>query len=348
MIVLPPCRVPGVMSAEVSIIVPVWNGRPLVERLLRGLRVQTHPIAKILVIDNGSTDGAPEAAEALGAEVIRMGSNTGFSRAVNRGIQESRTEWVGVMNSDVEPAPDWLERLLEAAQQPGTWFAAGKILNATNRQQIDGTYDALCRGGCAWRVGHGRTDGPEFSAARDIWFAPATATLYRAELFRRVGLLDDMFESYLEDVEFGFRCACLNYAGRYTPAALAYHVGSATLGRWHAQVVKRISRNQVLLLAKYYPVRLLVRFAWPVLLSQTLWGFLALRHGAFWAFLHGKISGLAQFSTERHGSRHLRADAGRIAGIVRETERDINRLQRQTGFDWYWRVYFALTAGGAD
>jgi len=85
-----------------------------------------------------------------------------------------------------------------------------------------------------------------------------------------------------------------------------------------------------------------------VLLSQTLWGFLALRHGAFWAFVHGKVSGLAQFRTERRHSRHLRANAGRIAGILSEAERDINRLQRQTGFDWYWRVYFALTAGGAD
>ena len=336
------------MSSEVSIIVPVWNGRPLIERLIPCLRAQTHPIAKILVVDNGSTDGAPEAAATLGAEVIRMGSNTGFSRAVNRGIQASHTEWLAVVNSDVEPAPDWLERLMEAAQQPNTWFAAGKIFNAARRSQIDGTYDALCRGGCAWRVGHGRSDGPEFSTARDIWFAPATATLYRAELFRRVGLLDEVFESYLEDVEFGFRCACLNYRGRYTPAAVAYHIGSATLGRWHAQVVKKISRNQVLLLAKYYPAALLLRFAWPVLLSQTLWGFLALRHGAFWAFVHGKISGLAHFRTQRRRSRELRINAGRIAGILREAERDINRLQRQTGFDWYWRVYFALTAGGAD
>src|SRR5437879_3362396 len=250
------------MSSEVSIIVPVWNGRQLVERLLHGLRAQTHPIEKILVIDNGSTDGAPEAASRLGADVIRMGSNTGFSHAVNRGIQEARTDWVAVVNSDVEPAPDWLERLMEAAQQPNTWFAAGKILNAARRSQIDGTWDALCRGGCAWRVGHGRADGPEFSAERSIWFVPATATLYRRELFERVGLMDETFESYLEDVDFGLRCASRMCAGRYVPDAVAYHVGSATLGEWHPDVVRSISRNQVLLLAKYYPSRLLVRFAW--------------------------------------------------------------------------------------
>src|SRR5690242_11872484 len=200
------------MPAEVSIIVPVWNGRAMLERLLASLRAQTHPITAILVVDNGSEDGAPEAAERLGARVIRMGSNTGFSRAVNRGIQECTTEWLAVVNSDVEPAPDWLYRLMEAARPPGVWFAAGKLLNASQRDFIDGTYDALCRGGCAWRVGHGRRDSPEFSRSQEIWFAPGTASLFRTELFRHIGLLDEGFESYLEDVELGLRCACFNYA----------------------------------------------------------------------------------------------------------------------------------------
>src|SRR5438034_7459064 len=120
-----------VMPAEVSIIVPVWNGRAILERLLTCLRVQTHPITQILVVDNGSEDGAPEAAEQLGARVIRMGSNTGFSRAVNRGIDLCTTDWLAIINSDVTLAPDWLEQLIAAALQPGIWFAAGKILNAS-------------------------------------------------------------------------------------------------------------------------------------------------------------------------------------------------------------------------
>ena len=106
-------------------------------------------------------------------------------------------------------------------------------------------------------MGQGRADGPEFSAARPIGFAPGTASLFRAELFRRVGLLDESFDSYLEDVEFGLRCACLHYSGRYAPDAVAYHVGSATLGRWHPNVARLVSRNQVLLVAKYYPARIL-------------------------------------------------------------------------------------------
>src|SRR5258708_12735301 len=161
-----------VMAGGVLVVVVVWNSRAMVERLVGCLGAQTHPITAILVIDNGSEDGAPEIAERLGARVIRMGSNTGFSRAVNRGIQECTTEWLAIVNSDVELAPDWLDRLMEAARPPGVWFAAGKLLSASRRDTIDGTYDAICRGACPCRVRHAPADGPEFSPPNQLWFAP--------------------------------------------------------------------------------------------------------------------------------------------------------------------------------
>jgi GT2 family glycosyltransferase len=197
-------------------------------------------------------------------------------------------------------------------------------------------------------VGHGRADGPEFSAERQIWFAPATATLYRRALFEKAGLLDETFESYLEDIDFGVRCAALQCAGRYAPRAVAYHVGSAALGKWHPDVVRRIARNQVFLVAKYYPSKLLVRLAWPIFVSQALWGFVALRNGAFGAYVRGKLEGLRLFRNVRKTAAASRIEAQALAHILDDAEREISRMQRRIGFDWYWRVYFALTAGGAD
>lgn len=336
------------MPDDVSVLVPVWNGRAMVERLMGSLHAQTHPIAEIVVVDNGSEDGAPELAEGLGARVIRMGRNAGFSRAVNRGIQECRSGWLALVNSDVELAPTWLAELMATVTHTGVWFAAGKILSAADHRAIDGTYDTLCRGGCAWRVGHGRNDGEEFSEAKMIWFAPGTASLFRAELFRRAGMLDESFESYLEDVEFGLRCACLDYRGRYVPEALAYHVGSAALGKWHPETVRRIARNQVFLVAKYYPARLFFHLAWPVVVSQALWGVVAMRHGALGAFLRGKLEGLMGFATARRNAPATGTAPERFLQILRESEKEIHDIQRRTGFDGYWRVYFALTPGGAD
>ena len=336
------------MPDEVSVVVPVWNGRAMVERLIGSLRAQTCPIAEIIVVDNGSHDGAAEAAAALGARVIRMGENVGFSRAVNRGIEECKSGLLALVNSDVELDPAWLEKLAGTVKETGCWFAAGKILNAADHTLIDGTYDAVCRGACAWRVGHGRPDGAEFSKGREIALPPGTASLFRTELFRRVGMLDEGFESYLEDVEFGLRCACLGYSGRYVPEAVAYHVGSATLGRWHPEMVRRVARNQVFLVAKYYPAHVFFRAAWPIFLSQALWGLVAMRHGTFFAFMRGKLDGMSGFATARRSARLAEIAPGRLWEILNASENEIRDTQRRTGFDRYWRVYFALTTGESE
>jgi hypothetical protein len=324
------------MSAPgVSVVIPVWNSRELLLRLLAALRAQTYPIAEVIAVDNGSTDGAGEAARKQGARVLPMGANLGFARAANAGIEASGSELIALVNSDVEPAPDWLARLVDAVQPPGVWFAAGKLLIASRPDRIDGTYDLVSRGGCAWRVGQSRPDGPEFSQGRPIAIAPATATLFRAELFQRVGLFDIAFESYLEDVDFGLRCASLGLGGFYVPDAVAKHQGSASLGAWSPRMVRLVARNQVLLAAKHCPRR----YWWAILVGQSLWGLVALRHGAAFAFLQGKLAGLRSFRSQ---------GGGQLAKILEKSEREIAEIQRRTGFDWYWSVYFLLTAGRFD
>jgi GT2 family glycosyltransferase len=331
---------------SISAIVPVWNGRELLERLFATLDSQTLPAAEVLAVDNGSTDGAAELARLRGARVVSMGRNAGFACAANRGIRESRGEWIAVLNSDVELAPDYFATLRAAASSRDAWFATGKILSAGPGNRIDGAFDLVCRGGAAWRVGSGKPDGPVFSERRPIWSAPWTAALFRAELFQRTGLLEESFESYLEDVEFGLRCARHGCAGLYEPAALAWHRGSASLGRWHAETVRRISRNQVWLLARHYPAALLRRHWWPILVSQLFWGGVALRHGAGLAWLRGKWQGIHGCGSARAGLEYW-SDPRGLDRLLNANERAIYEIQSAAGFDIYWRVYFLLARGGA-
>jgi GT2 family glycosyltransferase len=327
----------------ITAIVPHWNRRDLLEPLLDRLRGQTCPVVEVLVVDNGSQDGSVELAKSKGARVIALDRNIGFAAAVNRGIREARTRLVAILNNDVDPRPDWLERLSRAIEEPGTFFATGKLLNAARPELLDGAYDLISRGACAWRAGQGRRDGPEWSRPRRIRMAPFTAVLFRAELFRKVGLLDERFGSYLEDVDFGLRCALRGFSGAYVPEAVACHAGSATLGLWSKETVRLIARNQVLLLAKHYPARYLWRYGWPILAGQSLWGLLAQRHGAGLACLKGKFEGLKV-------GRGVRREVARSGGwpkglsrIVEQSEAEIYELQRRTGFDRYWRLYFSLT-----
>jgi GT2 family glycosyltransferase len=326
---------------KISAVVPVWNGRELLARLLASLAAQTLPAGEVLVVDNGSSDGAPDVARAAGARVIAMGRNAGFAAAVNRGIRESRGEWIAVLNNDVEVAPDYFEKLSAA----DAWFATGKILSSTAATPtIDGAFDLLSRAGAAWRAGSGFPDGPLFAEPRPIWSPPWTAVLFRAELFRKTGMLEESFESYLEDVDFGLRCARAGMAGLYLPDAVAWHRGSATLGRWHRNTVRRMARNQVLLLVRHYPRRLVLRWLWPILTGQSLWGLVALRHGCGWAWSRGKWDGLRRVFGGAISTDHFAPAV--LEHLLVQNEGEIRAMQSSVRYDLYWKLYFLLTRGG--
>jgi GT2 family glycosyltransferase len=317
---------------NLTAVVPVWNGREMLARLLDTVEAQTLRADEVLVVDNGSTDGAPELARARGARVIPMGRNAGFAAAVNRGIEEARRGWIAVLNSDVELAPDYFARLTAASDT----FATGKILDARRNGLVDGTFDLTCRGGTTWRAGSGRIDGKVWAKARRIWSAPWTAVLVRSEVLEKVGLLETRFESYLEDVDFGLRCAAQGLSGMYVPDAVAWHRGSATLGRWHPETVRRMARNQVWLAARHLPAR----YCWQTFVAQSLWGAVAARHGMGSAWMKGVVEGLRRY-------RQMRASVSPPSRVLRENERSIRELQAGEGVDAYWRLYFLLTGGGA-
>jgi GT2 family glycosyltransferase len=319
------------MAPSVTAIIPVWNGRELLLKLLDSLDRQTQPFQEVLVVDNGSEDGADKLAEARGARVIRLGRNTGFAHAVNRGVSECGTDRIAILNADVELDSDWLSALL-AISGP---FACGKILSAQDPDMIDGTFDLLCRGGCPWRAGKGAPSANAFPAI-PIDMASFTAVLFERQVFLQVGPLDERFESYLEDVDFGLRCMAQGLSGFFVPSAISLHHGSASLGKWHRDSVRRMARNQVFLIAKHYPPALRKRWLWQILTAQGLWGLLALRHGAGLPWLQGKWQGIRQFGwlPQTPNPRLEPALVGHEA-LIRE-------LQLKQGMDWYWRVYFGL------
>jgi hypothetical protein len=320
-------------SATVAVVIPNWNRADLLSEALKHLRAQNYPIQEICVVDNGSTDDSASVAQNSGARVVRMGRNAGFAAAVNRGIASTQSEWVAVVNNDVTFGPDWLGALITGADAFGASFAVGKLLNAADPQLIDGTFDAVSRGGMPWRCGSGRKDGPEWNEPRSIQFAPMTAALFRRSVFASVGLLDERFESHLEDVEFGLRCAAAGLTGVYVPRATGFHLGSATLGAWHNATVRRIGRNHILLVSKHFrngP-------RWPALVGHVLWILLACTRRAGWASVRGTIDGL-------RARRDIvqRSAWGEVRQAVEAGEREIRQIQARTGFDLYWRVYFSL------
>jgi GT2 family glycosyltransferase len=333
---------PPAFRHTVAAVIPHWNRRDLLGPLLDNLAQQLRPFDEIIVVDNGSTDGSPELARGHvplreRIRVVQLERNLGFAAAVNRGIETAHSDWIAILNNDVTLAPNWLEVLLDVASREGLSFATGKILSASNPSVLDGTFDEVSRGACAARCGSGKSDSAVWNEKRKIRFAPMTAALFRASLFHEVGHLDEDFGSYMEDVEFGLRCALQDRCGAYIPGAIAYHQGSATLGKWSADSVWRISRNQFLLFLKHFRGQ----SALPIIVGQALWGLVAFRHGCGWAFLRGKMAGWSE--RRALGVRHTGTNGEKPLGsILRASENEIWEIGQQTGLDLYWRAYFWL------
>lgn len=320
----------------VTVLIPVWNGKEMLVRLLESLSRQTLRPEEVLVVDDGSTDGAPEEAERRGACVERLGGNYGFAQAVNHGLGLVQTPLVAIVNSDVDPAPDWLERLAPATAREEVWFVCGKLYHPGS-EVLDGTFDLVSRGLGAWRAGNGRRDFPALNVARPVAMASMTATLYRRRIFDLVGLLEPAFESYLEDVDFALRACTQGYRGWYQPEAVAVHVGGGSLGRWHRDTVRRVARNQIFLLARHYPPSLIRRYWRSIGVTQILWGLVALKRGGLLPFLRGKWEGLARFREMRRPT-----DPSATERAVEECERELMFLQEAGGWDPFWRMYRVL------
>ena len=97
-------------------------------------------------------------------------------------------------------------------------------------------------------------------------------------------------------------------------------------------MVRLLSRNQVLLAARYFPSSCL----WPVLAGQGLWGLLALRRGTGLAWFRGKLEGL-------WNCRRAPVDPA-VLNLLNACESDIRSLQQQSGWDSFWRWYFRLVS----
>lgn len=322
-----------------AVVIPHNNRADLLRAVLTSVARQSLKPDVIVVVDNASTDESEAVAREFGAQWIRIGTNAGFATAVNWGLTAVNTDWYAVLNNDVELEPEFLARLIAAADESGTDWATGKLLRASDHAMIDGTFDLISRSGLPWRAGSG-FPASEFAARQTAELASFTAVLLRASLIQEVGLLDATFESYLEDVDFSLRCARAGKRGVYEPSAIGYHQGSATLGAWSERATFLQARNQLLLLGRHYPPDLQRRWRWAIGWGHLLWTLVAFRHGAGIACIKGKWQGLQLLG------KSATPDAGAsgipIADIVLRSDRLLREIQGRPAKDWLWRNYLRL------
>lgn len=224
------------ISSPVTVIIVNWNCGQYLDECLQRLAQQTCQPAHILVMDNGSEDGSAERAQLMPGVTVRMlGANLGFAAANNIALQECTTELVALLNPDAFPDPDWLMRLVMAAQAQTEVAAFGSRQMVYNRPTtIDGIGDIYHVSGLVWRNGYGRTLCAEDAVEAEIFSPCACAVLYRRSAVTDAGGFDDDYFCYVEDIDLGFRLRLAGYACIVIPDAVVHHVGSASSGGQHS------------------------------------------------------------------------------------------------------------------
>ncbi len=171
-------------------------------------------------------------------------------------------------------------------------------------------------------------DRGQFDKPMPILTGCGAAVLYRRQAFEQCGGLDGDFFAYLDDIDLGLRAQLLGYGGMYVPQAVAYHIGSATLGAAvHPRILEYVTRNQLWILAKDYPTELLRRYGLRILVFQALWFGYVVRNRGFGPYLRGIRGGVAKLPAMRRRKAELtrkrRINDAEFERLLQESERQV-------------------------
>ena len=259
---------------KVSVVTPNYNGLKFLNSYFETLLIQSRFIEEIIIIDNASTDGSVEFIEGfinsssypIDIRLIRNEDNLGFAPAVNQGIELAKCEYIYSINNDIELEWNCLEEIIKAMEDSiklgeNPFSIQSKMIQHYNRDLIDDAGDEYTI--LAWTKKMGDGEPIErYNEKREIFSSCAGAALYRKSVLEKIGLFDENFFAYVEDVDLSYRAQIYGYRNYFCPESIVYHYGSGTSGsRYNEFKIRLAARNNVFLIYKNFPtVQKIVNF----------------------------------------------------------------------------------------
>jgi len=253
---------------DISVVLVTWNTKKIVCECLDSLRNCKGDLSlQIIVVDNASSDGTPEAIAELYPEVqlIRNSRNLGFAGANNIGIKESVGRHVCLVNSDVIVPPGCFEKMCAFMEQQPRIGLLGPLMRLT-----DGSIGPSCmRFPTVWNW-FGRALALDTIFRRWGWFGGFLMTdfkydrtqdvevltgwfwVVRREALDEVGLLDERFFMYGEDIEWSRRFHEYGWRVVFYPAAEALHYGGASSANAPTRFYVEMQRANMQYVKKYH------------------------------------------------------------------------------------------------
>lgn len=244
---------------KASIVTPNYNGERFLKTFFESLNNDCEFIGEVIIVDNGSTDGSKQYIRGndfnFPVILIENTENLGFSPAVNQGIMKAKYEYVFSLNNDTEVKKGSIKALIDLiSSKPEIFSVQAKMLQYNNKELIDDVGDEYNLLAWTKKTGENRHSN-EYAEVKEIFSACAGAAMYKKSLLTEIGMFDDNYFAYMEDVDLAIRSKINGYTNLMCPDAVVYHIGSATSGSRHNEFKVRLAaRNNVWTVYKNQPI----------------------------------------------------------------------------------------------
>jgi len=241
----------------ISIIIVNYNGLHFLEPCLSSILNQTFKKFEIVFVENGSSDDSAGFVREHypSVKIVKTGKNLGFAGGINAGIRIAQGEFILTLNNDTIVDPHFLEELQKPfLQDPRMGMCGSKMVLPDGR--INSTALCISRSGAAWDRGMGEPDHGQYDVAEEIFGPSAGAALYRRPMLDEIGLFDEDFFLFFEDVDLAFRARLAGWKCMYVPTARVVHIRGGTANPGSDSAVYYGNRNTIWYVVKNFPTRI--------------------------------------------------------------------------------------------
>ncbi len=270
---------------DTAIVILNWNGRQYLEKFLQPAITRSREHARIIVADNGSTDGSAEYLERFlpDIEIIRFETNLGFTGGYNSALKMIEAKYYVLMNTDIEVSDNWLLpvlKLMESDKEIGA--CQPKILQYHYREMFEyagaagGFIDFLGYPFCRGRIFNTleKDNGQYDKHDNEVFWASGACMFIRADCFHDTGGFDEHFFAHMEEIDLCWRLKRIGKKIVCCTDSLVYHVGGGTLPKTNPRKTYFNFRNSLWVIAKNLPSG---KFYWVLLLRIALDNIAALK-----------------------------------------------------------------------